>query len=104
MPLPSASRVFESPDLGAMPPGPYVETLEEITLAPGAAPFEVNSTGATVVLVLDGTVRLESAAGSSQLGAREAALAGTGSSVRMTSAGGAAAHVVAFRVAPAPQG
>src|SRR5439155_25957955 len=37
MPLPTASRVYESSDLGALS-GRYVQTLEEITLAPGRRP------------------------------------------------------------------
>jgi hypothetical protein len=73
-------------------------------VAPGAAPFEVGSTGAAVLLVLDGRVRLESAEGSSQIGADGAMLVRTGSSVRMTDAGEGPAHVLSFGVAATPQG
>jgi quercetin dioxygenase-like cupin family protein len=102
MPLPTASRLYESPDLGALPPGPYVETLQEITVAPGAAPFDVDSTGTAVLLVLDGRVRLELADGSSQLGTDGAIMVRTGSSFRMTAAGEGPAHVLSFGVAPTP--
>lgn len=100
MPLPTASRVYESPDIGELPPGPYVATLQEIVVAPGATPFEVASTGAVVVLVLDGTVGLESADGSSQIGAGAATLVRTGSSVRITTTEQRLAHVLTFGVAP----
>jgi quercetin dioxygenase-like cupin family protein len=100
MPLPTSSRVYESPDLGALPPGPYTETLQEITLAPGAEPFEVGSTGVVVLLGLDGSVHLESADGTSQIGAGGATLVRTGSSVRISDAGERLAHVLSFTVAP----
>jgi hypothetical protein len=102
MPLPTASRVYESPDLGPMPPGPYTETLQEITVAPGGAPFEVASAGATVLLVVDGSVRLDPTEGSSPLGARGAMLVPAGSSVRLTDAGPGPAHVLSFSVKPSP--
>jgi hypothetical protein len=101
MPLPTSSRLFESPDLGALPPGPYVETLQEITVA-GAEPFDIGSTGAVVLLALDRNVRLESADGTSQIGAGGATLVRTGSSVRITNAGEGPAHVLSFSVAPTP--
>jgi hypothetical protein len=102
MPLPTSSRLFESPDLGALPPGPYVETLQEIIVAPNVEPFEVGSTGVVVLLALDGTVRLESADGASQVGPGGATLVRTGSSVRMTNAGAGLARVLSFGVAPTP--
>jgi quercetin dioxygenase-like cupin family protein len=100
MPLPTASRVYESPDLAALPPGPYTETLQEITVAPGAVAFEVDSTGAAVLLVLDGRVRIELADGSSEIGAGGATVVRTGSSVRITDAAQGPAHVLNFGVAP----
>jgi hypothetical protein len=100
MPLPTSSRVYESPDLGALPSGPYTETLQEITLVPGAQPFEVASTGAVVLMALDGTFRLESADGTTQIGTGGATLVRTGSSVRVTDAGAAPTHVLSFSVTP----
>jgi hypothetical protein len=101
MPLPTSSRLFESPDLGALPPGPYVETLQEITVV-GAEAFDVGSTGAVALLALDRSVRLDSADGTSQIGAGGATLVRTGSSVRITNAGEGPAHVLSFSVAPTP--
>ncbi len=102
MPLPTASRVYESPDLGALPPGPYVEMLREITVVPGAEPLDVGSAGAVVLLALDGKVRVESADGASQLGVGGATLVPTGASVRVTNTGDGPAHVLSFSVAPTP--
>src|SRR6266498_906537 len=102
MPLPTASRVYESPDLGALPPGPCVEMLREITVVPGAEPLDVGSAGAVVLLALDGRVRVESADGASQLGVGGATLVPTGASVRVTNTGDGPAHVLSFSVAPTP--
>jgi len=101
MPLPTSSRLFESPDLSALPPGPYMESLQEITVA-GAEPFDVGSAGAVVLLALEGKVRVESVDGTSQLGAGGATLVRTGSAVRMTNAGEGPARVLSFSVAPTP--
>jgi quercetin dioxygenase-like cupin family protein len=102
MPLPAASRVYESPDLGAAPAGPYVETLQQITVAPDAGPFQVDSTGVTVLLVLDGSVRLEAADASSEAAAGAAMLVPTDASVRITDAGTGPARVLSFGVSPTP--
>jgi len=105
MPLPTASRVYESPDLGALPPGPYVETLEEITIAPNEEAADVESAGAALLLVLDGLVEVQPADGSSiQLGARAATLLQPGAAVRVVNAGDRPAHLLRIAVTPAPPG
>jgi quercetin dioxygenase-like cupin family protein len=105
MPLPTASRVYESPDLGALPPGPYEETLEEITVAPNEEAADVGSAGAALLLVLDGLVEVQPADGSSiQLGARGATLLQPGAAVRVVNAGDRPAHLLRFAVTPAPPG
>jgi Cupin domain. len=103
MPLPTASRIYESPDLGALAPGPYVQTLEEITVAPGAEAADAGSAGAAVLIVLDGRVEVRSAGGSSiQIGARASTLLQPGASVRIINAGDRPAHLLKFAVTPAP--
>ena len=105
MPLPTASRIFESSDLGALPPGPYVETLEEITIAAGAADADAESAGTAVLFVLDGRVEVQPAGGSSiQIGARGATVLQPGASVQLTNAGDRPAHLLKFAVTPAPPG
>ena len=102
MPLPTASRVFESPDLGALP-GTYVQTLDEITLAPGGAAADVGSIGAAVLLALDGRVDVQPAGGSStQIGAREATVLQPGAQVRLANAGDRPAHLLRLELTPAP--
>ena len=102
MPLPTASRVFESPDLGALP-GTYVQTLDEITLAPGGAAADVGSIGAAVLLALDGRVDVQPAGGSStQIGAREATVLQPGAQVRLANAGDRPAHLLRLALTPAP--
>src|SRR5439155_2605204 len=104
MPLPTASRVYESPDLGALPVR-YVQTLEEITLAPGAAMPDVGSAGAAVLLTLDGRADVQPAAGSTiQLGPRAATLLQSGVPVRLTNSGDRPARLLKLAVTPAPPG
>ena len=102
MPLPTSSRIYESPDLGALPPGPYVETLREITLAPLAEPIEVGSIGALVLLALEGEVRVDSADGTSRIVPGGATMVRVGSTIRITNTGQGQAHVLSFAVEAAP--
>lgn len=103
MPLPTASRSYESPDLAALPPGPYVGTLEEITVAPGVPAADVGSTGMAVLFVLDGRVEVQPAGGSSiQIGARGGTLLQPGTAVRLTDLGDRPARVLKFSVTQAP--
>lgn len=105
MPIPTASRTYESPDLSTLPAGPYVETLEEITVAPGAAAADIGSAGAAALFVLDGRVEVQPAGGSSiQIGARGATLLQLGASVGVTNSGDRPAHLLRFVVTPAPRG
>lgn len=105
MPLPTASRLYESSDIGVLPPGPYVQTLEEITVAPGEAAADVGSAGVAVLFVVDGRVEVRSAGGSPiQIGARGATLLQPAASVRASDVGDGPAHVLKFSVTPAPPG
>jgi len=103
MPLPTSSRIYESPDLVALPPGPYVQTLEEITVAPAGATADVGSAGSGLLFVLDGQVAVQPAGGSPiQIGTRGATLLQPGASVQATNAGDRPAHLLRFAVTPAP--
>jgi quercetin dioxygenase-like cupin family protein len=104
MPLPTASRVYESSDLGALT-GTYVQTLDEITLAPGAVVADVGSAGAALLLALDGRVDVQPAGGASiQIGGRGATLLQPGVQVRLANAGDQPAHLLRLAVTPAPPG
>jgi len=105
MPLPTASRTYESSDIGAVLAGPYVQTLEEITIAPGVPIADVGSAGAALLFVLDGRVAVQPAGGSTiQIGAHGATLLQPGASVRVANAGDRPAHLLKFAVTPAPPG
>ncbi len=105
MPLATASRTYESPDIGPLPPGPYKETFEEITVAPAGAAANVGSAGAALLFVLDGQVEVQPAGGSAiQIGARRATLLQPGASVGVTNTGDRAAHLLELAVTPAPAG
>jgi quercetin dioxygenase-like cupin family protein len=104
MPLPSASRSYESPDIGALPAGPYLETLEELTVLPGV-PTDIVSAGAAALFVLDGRVDVQSAGGSPiQLADRGATIVQPGTAVRASNSGERPAHLLKFSVIPAPAG
>jgi quercetin dioxygenase-like cupin family protein len=105
MPLATSARLFESPSVGPFAPGPYTETLDEITLASAAPATTVGSTGTAVLVVLDGKVDVQPAGGSSiQLGVHGATVLQPGASARVANAGDGPAHLLEFAVTPIPPG
>ena len=103
MPLPDASRVYESPDLRNLSPGPYVETLAVITVAPGSQAVVSREPGAEMLLVLVGGARIQlDGAQPIQLGVHQAALAQEGSMVTLSNSGAGQLTLLSFRVTPAP--
>ena len=101
MPLPTATRIYESPDLVGLPPGPYVQTLDEITVAAAGAIADVGSAGSGLLFELDGQVQLQQAGGSSvMLGARRATLLQPGVSVQAINSGDQPAHLLRLDVTP----
>jgi hypothetical protein len=102
MPLPTASRSYESPDLGPLPPGPYVETLEELTVAPGVPAPDIGAAGGAVLFVLAGRVELQPAGETSiRIDVRGATLIQPGTSVRVANLGDRPARLLKFAVVPA---
>ena len=99
MPLPNASRVYESPDLQGTSAGPYTETLR-ITSIPSGASFDLTQEpGPEAVLVLDGrgSVQVDGGAPFS-LGPSQATLVREGGSVRLSNTGGETFSVLSFQV------
>jgi hypothetical protein len=102
MPLPDATRIYESPNLRNLSPGPYVETLEVITVAPGNRATVSREPGADVLLVLAGGARVQlDGAQPIQLGVHQAALAQEGSMVTLSNSGAGQLTLLSFRVTPA---
>lgn len=100
MPLPSASRVFESADLAAMPAGPYTETVQEVPIAPGPG-ITIESAGASLLLVIDGQARVQPAGGAEGLiGVHQAVLLQPGSTARVAAAGDRTVRLLEFTVEP----
>jgi quercetin dioxygenase-like cupin family protein len=99
MPLPNASRVYESPDLKILSPGPYTETLRLITVPAGGAATVQRDPGPEMFLVLSGEaeVRLNGDSPIS-LGTSQAALAQQGVSVEVSNSGGGALSLLTFSV------
>ena len=105
LPMATAARVFESPSVGPFAPGPYTETLVEITLASAAPATTVGSTGTAVFVVLDGQVNVQAADGSSvELGAHGATVLKAGSAVQLSVSGGQPAHVLELAITQAAPG
>ena len=101
MPLATAARVFESPNVGPFAPGPYIETLDEITVAPTAPATNLGSASAAVIVVLDGQVEVQAAGGpSTKLGARGATMLQPGASDLVTATGDQPAHLLELLVTP----
>jgi quercetin dioxygenase-like cupin family protein len=99
MPLPSASRTYESPDLEGLPPGPYTETLRSITVPAGGVITVQPEPGPEMLLVLTGQaeVRLNGASPIS-LGASQAILAQRGASVQISNPGQEDLDLLSFSV------
>ena len=102
MPLPDASRVYESPVLRNLSPGPYVETLAVITVAPGSQAVVSREPGAEMLLVLVGGARIQlDGAQPIRLGVHQAALAQEGAMVTLSNSGAGKVTLLSFRVTAA---
>jgi quercetin dioxygenase-like cupin family protein len=103
MPLPNATRVYESQDLRSLSPGPYVETLAVITVAPGSQAAVSREPGAELLLVLVGGARVQlDGAQPIRLGVHQAALAQEGAMVTLSNSGAGELTLLSFRVTAAP--
>jgi quercetin dioxygenase-like cupin family protein len=99
MPLPDATRVYESPDLRGLSPGPYVETLDVITVPPGSRAAASREPGAEMLLVLDGGARVQiDGAQPIQLEIHQATLAQEGAMVTLSNSGATSLVVLSFRI------
>jgi quercetin dioxygenase-like cupin family protein len=99
MPLPDASRVYESPDLDGLSPGPYTETLRVITVPAGGETTIEQEPGPETFLVLSGQGAIQMDGGSPiSLGTSQAALAQEGASVRISNSGEEALSLLSFSV------
>jgi mannose-6-phosphate isomerase-like protein (cupin superfamily) len=99
MPLPDASRVYESPDLDALSAGPYTEKLQVIILPVGGQTSVDHEPGPETFLVLsgEGTIQMNGDV-PTPLGKSQAVLAQQGASVRLSNPGGDSLSVLSFSV------
>lgn len=97
MPIPSATRTYESPELSDVPPGPYVESLATTTVEPHGQVAVAKALGPVVYLVLDGradvTVRNETPV---RLGHHQATLVQAGESLRVLNPSGTDLRLLRF--------
>jgi quercetin dioxygenase-like cupin family protein len=100
MPLPNATRVYESPDLEGLSAGPYSEALRTITVQPGGEMTVDQEPGAETFLILSGRGELRVDGGSAvSLATSQAALAQQGAFVRLSNSGAETLAVLSFSVA-----
>jgi mannose-6-phosphate isomerase-like protein (cupin superfamily) len=101
MPIPSASRTYESPEFAHVPPGPYVESLATTTVDPHGHMGVSKAPGPLVFLVLDGradvTVGNEA---SVQLARHQATLVQAGESYRVLNPSATTLSLLSFALAP----
>jgi quercetin dioxygenase-like cupin family protein len=99
MPLPNASRVYESPDLQGLSAGPYTETMRIITVPAGGQTTVQREPGSEMFLVLSGQGAIQVNADTPiSLGTSQAALAQQGASVRISNSGEEALSLLSFSV------
>lgn len=104
MPLPGASRTYESPTFSNIPPGPYVESLATITLDPrGEMESSEAAPGPVAFLVVDG--RADVTVGNDEpvrLDNHEAMLVQASGTYRVVNPGGDELRVLRFALTPEP--
>ena len=101
MPLPNATRVYESPDLEGLSDGPFVEALQVVSIPAGGRATVSSEPGADVMLVLKGNASVAIDGGQPiSLGFHQAATAQPGAAVMLSNAGGGELDVLSFSVAP----
>jgi quercetin dioxygenase-like cupin family protein len=99
MPLPNASRTYESPDLEGLSPGPYTESLRSITVPAGGLATVEREPGAEMLLVLSGQAEVRLNGGSPiSLETSQAALAQQGASVQISNPGDEDLNLLSFSV------
>ncbi len=105
MPLPNASRTFESSNLESLPTGPYTETLRLVTVPPGGQATVEREPGPEAFLVLSGqgAIRVDDNA-SKSLETTQAALAQLGASVQISNPGEDALSLLSFSVVASGEG
>jgi quercetin dioxygenase-like cupin family protein len=101
MPIPSATRTYESPVFSHVPPGPYVESLATTTVDPHGHVAVSKAPGPVVFLVLDG--RADVTVGNEppiRLGHHQATLVQAGESFRVLNPSGTALRLLRFALTP----
>jgi quercetin dioxygenase-like cupin family protein len=97
MPLPNAARVYESPALERLPPGPHTESLRLITVPAGEMTTIEQEPGPEMFLVLRGQAEVQLNGDSPvSLGTSQATLAQQGASVQISNPGTEDLDVLSF--------
>jgi quercetin dioxygenase-like cupin family protein len=101
MPLPSASRTYESPEFSSVPAGPYAESLATTTVEPRDQMTLSNAPGPVVLLVLDGRADVTVGNGPpTRLGHHDAALVQARESARVVNPSGSTLRLLGFSLIP----
>jgi quercetin dioxygenase-like cupin family protein len=99
MPLPDASRIYESPDLAGLSPGPYTESLQILTVPGGSQMTVGQEPGPETFVVLEGQAAIQvNGDAPISLGVSESTLAQEGASVQISNAGDETLFLLSFSV------
>jgi quercetin dioxygenase-like cupin family protein len=100
MPRPDGRVAYSSPDLLAVPAGPYIETLRAITVPAGARYDATIEPGPEVIVVVEGNAAIDVGGQTTRVGSGGAALAQPGATLAITNSGSATLRVIDFAVTP----
>ena len=96
MPRPDGRVIFTSPDVDPVPSAPYVETMNAITVPPGARYDGLDMTGAVTIIVVNGSAALHVGDETRQLQAGLATFAQAGQKVAIVNPGSDTLQFLAF--------
>ena len=102
MPRPDAWIFYAAPDMDPVPPGPYVDTLNAITVPAGASYDAPNAQGPQMIVVLGGTATVHVGDQTTQLAGAGAASAQAGETLSIVNSGSGTLQLLDFAVTPNP--
>jgi quercetin dioxygenase-like cupin family protein len=98
MPRPDGRVVYSSPDLVAVPAGPYVETLNAITVPAGARYDAPSAPGPQLIVLVEGSASVRVGGAATQMGSGDATLAQSGTTLAIINPGSNTLQVLDFAV------
>jgi quercetin dioxygenase-like cupin family protein len=101
MPRPDGHVFYTSPDVDPVPAGPYLESLNAIGLGAGAQYQPAVAAGPEMIIVMEGTAKVQIGGQTSQLSAGNGTFAQPGQTLAITNSGSQDLRMIDFMVKPA---